>query len=281
MSLTEVGILAQEAPTQQAPTQQAPTQQAPVQQAPVQQAPETTTESSVPEAKQQGFEAVNACLEEKQQELLQRVQGGGARPDQAEITALSVECFDKYTEAVVGEAGTEVKEEKSGAQLILPAWQEMIPAAAAFLVLFVLLAKFAFPAMKRMLQKRSDQIQDDLTKAEQAKLEAEQVLDDYRTQLANARGDAARIIEESRKQADELRRDVLAKAEDEARAVREAGARDVAGAVDTAKAELRQQVAELSIELAGRLVGAQLDRSGHERLIDDFIADLDATGAKS
>ena len=275
MSLTEVGILAQQAPTQQAPTQEAP------QQVPTQQVPETTSASSVPEAKQQGFDAVNACMQEKQQELIQRVQGGGARPDQAEITQITVECFDRYTEAVIGEAGTEVKEEKSGAQLILPQWQELIPAALAFVVLFALLAKFAFPAMKRMLQKRSDQIQDDLTKAEQAKLEAEEVLDDYRTQLANARGDAARIIEESRKQADELRRDVLAKAEEDARAVREAAARDVAGAVDTAKAELRQQVAELSIELAGRLVGAQLDRSGHEGLIDGFIADLDATGAKS
>lgn len=279
MSLTEAGIFAQAAPTTQAPQQQAPQQQ---QQAPLQESPETTQAfAPVPEAKQQGLEATNACLQDKQNELIARVQGGGARPSQEEITSISVECFDKYAEAVGGEAGTEVKEEKSGAQLILPAWQELIPAATAFLVLFVLLAKFAFPAMKRMLQKRSDQIQDDLTKAEQAKLEAEEVLEDYRTQLANARGDAARIIEESRKQADELRRDAMAKAEEEARAVREAGARDVAGAVDTAKAELRQQVAELSIELAGRLVGAQLERSGHERLIDDFIADLDATGAKS
>lgn len=273
MSLTEVAILSQAAQTQEAPPGEAP------QEAPHEGEGATT---AVPEAKQQGLEATNACLEEKQNELVQRVQGGGARPSQEEITTISIECFDKYAEAVVGtEAGTEVKEEKSGAQMILPAWQELIPAALAFLVLFALLAKFAFPAMKKALQKRSDQIQDDLTKAEQAKLEAEQVLDDYRTQLANARGDAARIIEESRKQADELRRDVLAKAEDEARGVREAGARDVAGAVDSAKAELRQQVAELSIELAGRLVGAQLESSGHGQLIDDFIADLDATGSKS
>ncbi|MBX7160518.1 MAG: F0F1 ATP synthase subunit B [Acidimicrobiia bacterium] len=263
MSLTEVGILAQEAPTQDAPHEQT-----------------TSGSEAVPEAKQKGLEATNACLEEKQNELVQRVQGGGARPSQDEITQISIECFDKYTEAVAGEAVAEVKEEKSGAQMILPAWQELIPAALAFLVLFVLLAKFAFPAMKRALQKRSDQIQDDLTKAEEAKLEAESVLDDYRAQLANARGDAARIIEESRKQADELRRDALAKAEEEARAIREAGARDVAGAVDSAKAELRQQVADLSIELAGRLVGAQLDRSGHEQLIDEFIRDLDSTGAK-
>lgn len=261
MTLTEAGILAQEAPTQDAPAT-------------------TAASAPVPEAKQKGLDATNACIEEKQNELVQRVQSGGARPSQDEITTISIECFDKYAEAVSGEAGTEAKEEKSGAQMILPAWQELIPAALAFLVLFALLAKFAFPAMKRMLQKRSDQIQDDLTKAEQAKLEAEGVLDDYRAQLANARGDAARIIEESRKQADELRRDVLAKAEDEARAIREAGARDVAGAVDSAKAELRQQVADLSIELAGRLVGAQLERSGHEALIDDFIRDLDATGAK-
>lgn len=262
MSLTEVGILAQAAPTQEAPAT-------------------TAASAPVPEAKQKGLDATNACIEEKQNELVQRVQSGGARPSQDEITTISIECFDKYAEAVSGEAGTEVKEEKSGAQMILPQWQELIPAALAFLVLFALLAKFAFPAMKRMLQKRSDQIQDDLTKAEQAKLEAEQVLDDYRAQLANARGDAARIIEESRKQADELRRDVLAKAEEEARGIREAGARDVAGAVDSAKAELRQQVADLSIELAGRLVGAQLERSGHEQLIDDFIRDLDATGAQS
>jgi len=237
-------------------------------------------------------ECVSPKLQAKATELRSQIQGMTQEQVQAKATEIQnatiEECLVELS-LVSGEGGaagethaeTAAVEEKSGAQMILPQWNEVIWAALAFVVLFGLLAKFAFPAMKKALQKRSDTIQDDLTKAEQAKLEAEGVLDDYRKQLANARGESAKIIEEARKQADELRKDVLAKAEDDAKSIRDANTRDVANAVEQAKAELRAQVAELSIDLAGRLVHAELDASGHQSLIDRFIDELDSTGAQS
>lgn len=115
-----------------------------------QQAPETTSASSVPEAKQQGYDAVNACLEEKQQELIQRVQGGGARPDQAEITAISVECFDKYAEAVTPAVS-------AGSSPTFPPWTIIATGSAAgvLLVLTVLFAILWRAAVGRARSKQA------------------------------------------------------------------------------------------------------------------------------
>ena len=55
-----------------------------------------------------------------------------------------------------------------------------------------------------------------MTKAETTRVEADQVLADYRTQMAGARDEANRIIEEGRKTAEQLRTDLQAKAEQEA-----------------------------------------------------------------
>ena len=101
--------------------------------------------------------------------------------------------------------------------------------------------------------------------------EADQLLADYRTQLAGARDESNRIIEEARKTADQLRRDVQAKAEQEAQATVVRAQEEIRTERDRVFQELRGQVGEIAVELAGRVVGQSLDKSAHERLIDDYI----------
>ncbi len=164
---------------------------------------------------------------------------------------------------------------------ILPEWGEVIWGSIAFFVLLVLLAKFAFPAMKEALQKRSDTIQGDLQRAEEAKLEAEQVLAEYRQQLAEARQEAGKIIEEARKTADEMKKELHAKAQGEAAEIVEAAKRDLDAMVSQVKADLRRQMAEQSVDLAGRIIGKELDAAAQSDLIDEFVTELDSMGAPS
>ena len=122
---------------------------------------------------------------------------------------------------------------------ILPETNELVWGGLAFVVLLGLMWKFGLPPVRKMLKDREDRIRGDLERAEQAKVEAEGVLEDYRRQLAEARTEASQIIEASREQAEEVRRELIAKAETDAAEVRQRAAEDARLAGDRVMSELR------------------------------------------
>ena len=161
---------------------------------------------------------------------------------------------------------------------ILPDVAELIYGALAFVIVFAVLAKFAFPALSKMLAERSGKIQSDLEKAEQSRMSAEQELAEYRQQLAGARDEANRIIEEARKTAEQLRRDLQTKAEREAQATVARAQEEIRAERDRVFQDLRAQVGVIAVELAGRVVGQSLDPSAHQRLIDEDIDEVAVSG---
>jgi F-type H+-transporting ATPase subunit b len=161
---------------------------------------------------------------------------------------------------------------------ILPETVELIVGGVAFLVVFVVLWKFAFPPLSSMLAARTEKIQGDLEKAEEARTASEQELERYRQQLAGARDEANRIIEEARRTADQLRRDLQAKAEQESQATVARAQEEIRAERDRVFQELKAQVAEIAVDLAGRVVGQSLDEKAHRKLIDDYIAQVGGNG---
>jgi F-type H+-transporting ATPase subunit b len=154
---------------------------------------------------------------------------------------------------------------------ILPEGKEILWAAIAFVIVFALLAWKAWPAIKSALEARQEKIREDLAKAEQARMEAETSLEEYKVQLAEARKDASTIIEEARVQADQVRQDLLAKAETDAAELRARAAEDIRLASERAMSDVQSRVAELSIELAEKVVERNLDRDTQIALIESYI----------
>jgi len=161
---------------------------------------------------------------------------------------------------------------------LLPEPVELIVGGLTFLVVFAILAKFAFPALNKMLAARTEKIQGDLEKAEQARRSAETELAEYRTQLAGAREEGNRIIEEARKTADGLRRDLQARAEQEAQATVVRAQEEIRAERDRVFREIRTQVGQIAVELAGRVVGESLDEAAHQRLVDEYIDQVAGDG---
>jgi F-type H+-transporting ATPase subunit b len=154
---------------------------------------------------------------------------------------------------------------------ILPEGKEILWAAIAFAIVFALLAWKGWPFVKTTLEARQERIRDDLAKAEQARVEAETSLEEYKLQLADARKDASTIIEEARLQADQVRQELLAKAETDAAELRARAAEDIRLASQRAMSDLQGRVAELSIELAEKVVERNLDRDTQIALIESYI----------
>src|SRR6266568_785940 len=168
-------------------------------------------------------------------------------------------------------AAAEVSDKKD----IYPHWSELIVGAIAFFILFAFMSRWVMPRVNQMLEARRQKIQGDLQAAEQAKGEAGKLLQDYREQLSGARDEANRIIEEARKTADSMRRDLEQRAQEEARHIVDRAQEEIRAERDRVFQELKAQVGELSLALAGRMVGESLDRDRHLRLVDDYIRDLE------
>lgn len=157
---------------------------------------------------------------------------------------------------------------------LLPTPNEIIWGVISFGVVFVLLAKVGFPAMKKGLAAREDRIRNDLESAEAAKQEADSVLDEYRRQLADARGEAGRIIEEARQAADAMRREIQARAEEDAAEIRARAQSEIDQTVARARADLQREVANFAVTLAERVVERNLDREAQRALIDRYIEEV-------
>ena len=157
---------------------------------------------------------------------------------------------------------------------ILPSVPELVWGTLSFAIVFLLMWKFAFPSVKKGMDARTERIRESLSTAEQAKTDAQEVLDEYQRQLADARNEANRIIEEARQTAEALRRDLTARAEADAAEIRTRASADIEAAKSRAMEELRGQLTELTIGLAERVVKRNIDRDSNAQLIDDYIATI-------
>jgi F-type H+-transporting ATPase subunit b len=184
------------------------------------------------------------------------------------------ECYD-----ILVEGGT-VDDCQEAPNPILPEKNEIIWGGLAFLVLFVVLWRFALPPIRTMVKQREDRIRDDLERAEQAKVEAEGVLTQYQQQLADARAQAGRLIDEGRQAADQVRRDLVARAETDAAEIRTRAEEDTQLQVERAMADLRARVADMSIGLAEKIVERNLDAGAQQDLIESYIAQV-GNGSRS
>jgi F-type H+-transporting ATPase subunit b len=162
-----------------------------------------------------------------------------------------------------------------GIDLLLPATSELIAGIIAFAVVFFFIWKWAWPAINRSLENRQQAIGGQLKEAEATKLEAKSLLDDYRAQMADAKAEAGRIVEAARAQAETVRTDLVAKAEAEAGQIVGKAREDAANEKARALQEARQEVADISIDLAEKVVGENLDRAAQQGLIERYLADLE------
>ena len=165
-------------------------------------------------------------------------------------------------------------EAPSGADLLLPKPAEFIPALIAFLVIWVVLAKLAWPSILGMMEKRQQKIQEDLDAAAQSKKDAEQARREYEAQIADAHHRADEIISQAKREAEEQRSAILAKAQKDAAAT-VAKAHD---AVDSerrkAMIELSGSVVDLSVEIASKIIGNDLAESDQRRLAERYLAEV-------
>jgi F-type H+-transporting ATPase subunit b len=158
---------------------------------------------------------------------------------------------------------------------IVPIWQEIVIGSIAFALLCFVLMKYVFPRMEQTFAARVDAIEGGLKRAEAAQAEANKLLEQYRQQLAEARTEAARIRDEARADAVAIREDLLARAAEERDRIIAAGEERLAAQRSMIVRELRAEVGDLAVKLAGRIVSESLEDEARQRgTIERFLGEL-------
>lgn len=174
------------------------------------------------------------------------------------------------------EEGAVIDDCQQAQSQLVPAWNELFWGGLAFFLVLFALSKFAYPAIKKGMEDRTNRIRESIDEADRAKAEGQAVLADYQRQLADAKTEANRIIDEARQAADAVRTDLIARAEAEVAELRQRSRDDIEASKTRAVADLQAQVGDLTIELAEKIVGRSLDDSTNRALIDNYIAELGA-----
>jgi F-type H+-transporting ATPase subunit b len=151
--------------------------------------------------------------------------------------------------------------------------------AITFLLLVVLLSKFAWGPIVKMLDERERTIRDAIEQAKKERAEAERALTEQKAVLAGAQREAAALAQKSRQEVEVLRADLTARARKEADDLVAQARKQIQEEKSKALAELKGQVADLAIEAARRLIQSSLDEKSQRALVEEYIAKLPADRA--
>ena len=143
-----------------------------------------------------------------------------------------------------------------------------------FVLLLVVLGRFAWKPILSALNQRESFIRDSIESAKKEREEAKRLLDDYTAKLQKAREEATAIIEEGRRDSEEVRKGMAADAKKEADAIVARAKKEIEIARDDAVKKLYDQTIVLATTVAGKIVRKDMSGGDHKRLLDESLADL-------
>jgi F-type H+-transporting ATPase subunit b len=149
-----------------------------------------------------------------------------------------------------------------------------------FLLLLLFLRATAWKPIINALDERERSIQAAIDRAKQARDEAERILAENKAMLAKAQLEADRIIQESRQSAEKVRNEILEKANMESRKMLEEAKAAIALEKQRALLALRNEVVELAIQSAERIIRQKLDAELHKEIIANALNDIPAQAAE-
>jgi len=148
-------------------------------------------------------------------------------------------------------------------------WQIII-----FIFLVILLKKIAWKPLLTALHSREQGIKDSLDQAEQIKIESRELMEQNKKILSDANSQSMKIINESREAANKLREELMAKAQEDSRKLIDQAKVEIKQEKDSAMADLRNEVSDLAIKAAEKIIKDNLDESKQKKIVNDFISQI-------
>ncbi len=149
---------------------------------------------------------------------------------------------------------------------------DILATAVIFLILMLLLKKFAWGPLMDVMQQREELVSSEIDAAEKARKEAQTLLEEQQAILKEARTEAQTILEGAKKQADASKEEIVSAARAEAARLKESAVRDIEAEKEKAIAAVREEVVSLSVLAASKVLGKEISEADNSALIKETIA---------
>ena len=160
--------------------------------------------------------------------------------------------------------------------LITPAIGTLFWTVVIFTLFFLILKRFAWKPVLNIVKQRDEMIKGSLASAEKARKEMLKLQSDNEAILRKAREERETILKEARDIRDKLIAEAKGKASEEAEKLIEKARTGIEREKAIALADIREQVANLSVDIASKLLGEKLKQTGEQqKLIDNYLRDID------
>ena len=143
-----------------------------------------------------------------------------------------------------------------------------------FAILVVGLKVFLYKPVCNMLDSRREEVINNLNSAEEAKLEAQKLKDEYAAQIQNARTEAQDIINQAAKIGEQTKADIVTEAREEASRLTAKAQAEIAREKTEALNEIRNEIADLAVLAASKVVGKTIDVADHQNMVNNFVKEV-------
>ena len=140
-----------------------------------------------------------------------------------------------------------------------------------FMLLFVLLAKFAWKPLLKALSEREEKIRSSLEQAEEAQQKLEQLNSESEKIIGKARSEAQSIVADGKAAAEKVRDEIEASAKEKANSIVSQAEKRIASEKKQAISEIRGEVGDLSIQIAEKLIRKNLSKEDNMALINESL----------
>ncbi len=146
--------------------------------------------------------------------------------------------------------------------------------AVVFVLVVLVLGKFAFTPIVQALDQREQSVADNIAAAEKANLDAKEMLGQYRQKLVDAQEEVKQLLDAGKKEAEAAGLAIVEKAKQAAESERIRVTKEIEAATTGALQELAEKSATLATTLAGKIIKTKIDASAHKDLINQAIQEF-------
>jgi len=168
-----------------------------------------------------------------------------------------------------------------GQKLIEPHFGTVFWTLITFILMLVVLRKYAWGPLLSALDVREKSISDSLEQARNEREEAEKLVQEHRDLVLQARRERAEALAEGQRDAEKVGAEILEEARRQREQVLKQTEEQVQSAMSQARAEMRGITADLAIQAAEKLLTKNLDDATQRELVEAYLADLERTAGSS
>jgi F-type H+-transporting ATPase subunit b len=153
-------------------------------------------------------------------------------------------------------------------------WNVILTQAIGFIIVVLLLKKYAWGKLIDFIDKRSQKIASSFDEIEQTKAEAERVRGELETEFSHIEATRRSKIQEAAHEANKLASDIKEEARKEAVALRQKTNQDIQLELDKANVALRDRMVNAVVVATEKVIRERLDSDKHKKLIADFLEEV-------